>query len=366
MRWRFLWLFVLFFVQPCTVSGQNAPASPTVQSQPAKAPPIPSPGGPDRQIKLDVQVTDRSDVPIRGLQQQDFTILDNKQAQNVLSFHAAETAPAPATDPPVEIVLVIDGINTSYQVIASARRDVKTFLLQNYGKLAQPVSLIFVSGQGTKVQNSPSRDGNAVAVLYDRYATALQSSNLVSSFFAAEDRFNLSIKAVASLAAYESTRPGRKLMIWISSGWPLFSGGNLDLNPKDWQQLFNSVVALSSGLRQARITLYSVDPLGALNAGGTQVTFYQQFLKGVTSPSRMQPGYLGLQVLAVQSGGRVYNSTNDLTAAIAGCAADADAFYTLSFDVPPARHANEYHAFTVTVDKPGVTVRSRAGYYAQP
>jgi hypothetical protein len=37
-----------------------------------------------------VQVTDKSGAPIRGLQKKDFTLLDDKQPQNILSFHAVD------------------------------------------------------------------------------------------------------------------------------------------------------------------------------------------------------------------------------------------------------------------------------------
>jgi hypothetical protein len=73
-----------------------------------------------------------------------------------------------------------------------------------------------------------------------------------------------------------------------------------------------------------------------------------------------------LQVLATQSGGLVLNSTNDLASAIADCVSDANAFYVLSFDAARADHPNEYHALGVTIDKPGLTARTRMGYYAQP
>jgi len=176
----------------------------------------------------------------------------------------------------------------------------------------------------------------------------------------------MSLKTLTSLVAYEGTRPGRKLMIWFSPGWPMLSGPNIQFSNKAEQHFFNSVVAASSGLRQARVTLYSIDPLGIADAGGVRTFYYEEFLKGVASARRAQPGNLALQVLAVQSGGRVLNSTNDLTAAIADCAADADAFYVLSFDAARADRANEYHAVQVTVAKPGIKARTRTGYYAQP
>jgi hypothetical protein len=75
-------------------------------------------------------------------------------------------------------------------------------------------------------------------------------------------------------------------------------------------------------------------------------------------------------VLSVQTGGRVFNQSNDLPADIAAeiakGAADAGVFYVLSFASDPSDRANEYHSLEVKVARPGVTVRTRTGYYAQP
>jgi VWFA-related protein len=229
------------------------------------------------------------------------------------------------------------------------------------------VSLVIFSEAGTKIQNGSSRDGNALAALYDQYRTGLRSGNLTNGGYWGEtERIDISLKALASIVTYEKTRPGRKLMIWFSRGWPMLSATRTRLTSNDAQQLFNSIVAVSTDLRQARITLYSVDPFGAENSSELRNTYYEEFLKGVTSPSRALPGNLGLQVLAVQSGGRVFTTSNDLTAVIAKCAADADAFYVLSFNTRPANQANEYHSLGVMVDKPGMTARTHTGYYAQP
>jgi hypothetical protein len=81
---------------------------------------------------------------------------------------------------------------------------------------------------------------------------------------------------------------------------------------------------------------------------------------------QVQFGNLGLQVLAVQSGGRVLNSSNDVSSEIAACIADANAFYVLSFDSLPGDGPDEYHALEIKIDRPGVAARTRSGYYAQP
>jgi VWFA-related protein len=297
------------------------------------------------------------------LQKQDFTVLDDKQSKEIVSFHAVDKA---TDDPPVEIILVVDAVNTSFQSVSLERIELKKFLLRNGGKLAVPMSLLIFTDTGTKMQNGFSRDGNALAAMYDQYETGLRYNNRSQGFYGAEERFDMSIKTLTSLMTYEKTRPGRKLIIWFSPGWPLLSGPRVELSRKNEQQVFDSIVALSAGLREAHMTLYSIDPLGMSDAGGTRTFYYKEFLKGVPSPNKALPGNLGLQVLAVQSGGLVLNSTNDLVGAIADCASDADAFYVLSFDGARADHANEFHALAVTVDKPGIAARSRTGYYAQP
>jgi len=365
---RLFRLLLVLLLPLSAASGQNTPpqSTPQPQLQPRTAEPkVPPPTSPDRVITIDVQVTDKSGAPVLGLQQQDFTVLDDKRPQNILSFHAVDNEAASTTDP-VEVVLVVDAVNTSFDAITYARSELKKFLLQNGGKLAQPVSLVVFTDTGTKMQGDPSRNGTALAALYNQYETGLRVINRSAGFYGATERFDLSLKTLTQLVEYEGKQPGRKLMVWFSPGWPLLSGPNVQLTSKESEHLFNGIVALSTGLRQSRVTLYVIDPLGLADAGGMRVSYYKEFLKGVTSPSRLYPGDLGLQVIAVQSGGLVLNSSNDLTTAIANCTADANSFYVLSFAAARADRVNEYHAVGITVDKPGATARARTGYYAQP
>jgi len=357
-----LFLALLLAVSAASAaSGQDAP-KPQLQPRPDEPAKAPAPKGADRQITIEVQVTDKSGAPVRGLQKQEFTLLDDKQPQNILSFRAVDRGVASIADP-VEIVLVIDAVNTSFEAVARERDQVKEFLLRDGGKLAEPVSLVIFSDVGADIQNGSSRDGNALATLLDQKEMGLRTVTRSQGFWGATERLELSLKTMRSLGEYEGTRPGRKLVIWVSPGWPLLSGPNVQLYGKDLQRFFDSIVEFSTGLRQARVTIYSLDPLGTSDFGRSR--HYEAFVKGVTSPSRTVAGNLGLQVLAVQTGGRVFTSTNDLTGAIADCAADADAYYVLSFEGALADRANEYHAIGVTVDRPGVKARTRTGYYAQ-
>jgi VWFA-related protein len=125
-------------------------------------------------------------------------------------------------------------------------------------------------------------------------------------------------------------------------------------------------VALSDGLRRARITLFNIDPLGTMNAGTLGTSDYKQFIKPVKKAEQADNGNLALQVLATQSGGRVLNPSNDVAGEVATCVADANSYYVLSFNGLPGDGPDEYHALDIELDKPGLTARTRSGYYAQP
>jgi hypothetical protein len=45
---------------------------------------------------------------------------------------------------------------------------------------------------------------------------------------------------------------------------------------------------------------------------------------------------------------------------------DAQSYYEVSFDPSPADRRNEDQSLEIKVNKPGLTARTRQGYYAQP
>ncbi len=116
------------------------------------------------------------------------------------------------------------------------------------------------------------------------------------------------------------------------------------------------------------MVVYRVSPAN-LGAGGSDSTYtllYQTYLKGVQSASQAEAGDLALKVLVTQTGGRILGPDNDLAAQIDRCMADANSFYRISFNPPPAMHGDEYHGLQVEIDKPGLTARTNSGYYDQP
>ena len=114
------------------------------------------------------------------------------------------------------------------------------------------------------------------------------------------DRVLLSVRNLDSVAQSEENNPGSKILIWVGPGWPMLDSSRFQpSSSKGQEQLFNSIVELSTSLREANIALYSI----SMGQAGSGTFLYEDFLKGVKSAQKASPSNLGLKVLAVQSGG---------------------------------------------------------------
>lgn len=320
---------------------------------------LPAQPGPHR-IHLDVVVTPKSGAPVGGLQKEDFTLFDNKAARPIASFEARTVQAGP-----VEVVVVLDAVNTDLSDLSYERDQVDKFLRADGGHLAYPTSLAIFTDTATQLLQESTRDGNALSAALDANGIEHRVVTRSAGFWGADERLSLSLNGLSQIAARESTRPGRKVILWISPGWPYLSGPREDLDNAQRQQLFAQVTSMSTQLRLAGITLYSVDSLGAGENVGAEY-YYEEFVKGVAKADQVEAGDLALQVLAVQSGGLAVNAGNDIVSHLQQCIADVGPYYEISFVAPPAEHVNEYHQIEVKVDRGGLTARTRAGYYAQP
>src|ERR1700723_1054134 len=108
-------LLVALWVLPISLSWAQNTTPPQLQPRPAEPEKAPSPPPADRRIELNIQVTDKSGASVRGLHKEDFTVVDDKRPQNILSFRAVDEQAAQNDAPPVEIILVVDGVDPSLQ-----------------------------------------------------------------------------------------------------------------------------------------------------------------------------------------------------------------------------------------------------------
>ena len=341
-RCRLFWAPVLF---TAAVSAQQSPPN-----QPSA-----------RRISLDVVVAGKSGPPVSGLQQQDFTVLDDKVPQALTSFQAVDGRQAD-----IEVILLIDAVNTDYQRVAYERNEIDKFLRAEGGHLAYPTALAVLTDTGTQIQQDFSSDGSALSASLDQYTVGLRTVGRDAGFYGAAERYQISIRGLHELIGRETPRPGRKIILWVSPGWPLLSGPNVQIDAKEQQQIFADIVSFSTQLLQGRITLYSIDPLGTADAAGFRTFYWKGFVKGISKPDQAQTGNLAVEVLATQSGGIALSASNDVAALLQRCIADVGVYYELSFNSPGGDQPNKYHNLEIHIAKPGLTARTRQGYYSQP
>jgi len=105
---RFGFLLLLALLSSAALSAPQH----TPPSQPGACP-----------IYLDVVVTRKSGPPVSGLQQQDFTLIDNKLPQTITSFRALS-----GSDAHVEVLLVVDTVNVDFEKVAFVREEIDKFL----------------------------------------------------------------------------------------------------------------------------------------------------------------------------------------------------------------------------------------------
>jgi VWFA-related protein len=416
-------LFVTLLLAALPLSGFSQQSSPHQDAPGASAPALqPRPALPPgastvARITVDVQVTDSAGRPVPGLTLSDFSTYDSGKAVKNLELSRAGSEPT-------EIIFLIDPLSADFEEISRTKQQIRNLVQKNGGKLpyavsvawldlapikhargqAPPARLISTGGPVETVvipiDNNraslhvllASQDGMALGRAVDKADIYPPGILAAQGAQGREQRVRLSLQALDVVASAESERPGHKLVLWISPGWPLLAQND----DRGRRQLFNYVVAVNSELTQSRVTLFAIDPLGVsgqmneyqsapMNSGiasaesaANTALFNQGMIassqEGSVTPTLFAPrnaqqvraNDVGLPALALQSGGQVLAKTNDIPSELAQCVAAAASFYKLSYDAPASTKANEYHGISVRVARPGLTVRTRAGYYGQP
>lgn len=330
------------------------------QQDKAQGNPQTSAAAADNKMYLDVVVSPKNGAPVGDLSQQDFTLLDNKSPQAITSFRAVTGREAP-----ISVTIVLDAVNDDYRTLTFSRMQIEKFLRAEGGHLAYPVDLVVFNDKGMENLANYSSDGNALSATLDSDQIGIRFITRSAGFYGAAERLGLSTNAMRQLATTLAAHPGRNIVLWASPGWPILSGPGVQLSSKEEDQIFADIVNFSNLFRAARMTLYAVNPLGS-DESVFRGTYYREFLKGVSKPSQVVPGNVALQVLALQSGGLVFDFNNDMSAQLQKCIADSAPYYEISFVPQPSERPNEYHQIEIKLAKSGLTARTREGYYAQP
>jgi VWFA-related protein len=288
-------------------------------------------------------------------------------------------------------IFVIDAVNNFTKQIRTHAKEVERYLKEGNGPLAYPVALGVFSGIGIEVGQS-SRDraellsevrtrtgdlhaggcittqdhGNTAAAAYTLGGMGGTRAESQQELLCKNDRFVKSVNALSEIARKQKDVPGRVILIWLGPGWPMLTDKAFTPDPPDLKRsFFAQLVSLSISLREAQMTLDAVaSPDESINPQTPNVRD-SEFFGGVSGPDQISAAHFGLHVLAHQTGGRIFTEMRDVAGQISACVADADSYYMLTFDSPPAADFGEYHALAVKVNKPGLDVRTNTLYYAE-
>ncbi len=146
--------------------------------------------------------------------------------------------------------------------------------------------------------------------------------------------------ALVALASSLESLPGRKSVFWITEGFPpdMLQNTYLCACANEWKAAFDQ-------LNDANVAVSTLDS------------------NGIAGPPRLwgPGGVLVMQQVSATTGGQTYYQDADLSAALSRGIDSTRNSYTLGFYVPTLD--GTYHTLKVAVDRPGVTLTYRRGYY---
>ncbi len=381
-------------------------ASSAWAQQPAQAPPDTGAHGPtliprtheerernyqaEHHVILNVLVTDRAGKPVTGLREGDFTVLDNGRPRKLSSFRAVEGSRGIA---PARVILMLDAVNNSPKDVAGDRKGVEEFLALNKARLSYPTSIGILTAAGARVSQAsrdrdtvvarlanltrtvhlfacadPSGDSQQVFATFNPAAgTSISEGERPSEKASCENqRFHRSVDALKQYVVEQENEQGRAIVIWIGRGWPLLLRHEFaDDTPALKQNMFDNLALITNAMREGQVTLDAVFSPDLFRRVEVRTDHDNAFFNGVPTENAMTASSLGVQMLAHQSGGLVLLDGKDLAAEIARCVGDAQWYYSMSFDSPPAGKPGEFHSLEVATDDPALTVRTNTDYYAE-
>ena len=298
-------------------------------------------------VEFDVVVTDAQGKPQSGLTARDFSIRDDEQAESIKTFRAYDGTNDKG-EPPVQVLLVLDLVNTTAEELPGLRTQVASFLRENNGQLAHPVSLIKFLPQELQIQSEPTSDGNGLAKLVDELEPLTGAQNI--------DLFGGSLDALVAIVDAEADKPGRKLLIWVGYGWPTPNVLGRTASARDEEQNWNTLVTIANKLRDDHMVLFGGRRGESARMGGAE---------GIRNAALMNLGNLGLEALAVRSGGRGFLSPmiGGLAGAMDKMVEEAGPYYRITFTASHADGQDTYHAIKVSVNRPGLTAHASDGYF---
>jgi VWFA-related protein len=350
-----------------------------------------------RLVQVNVVVQDKDGNPVSDLTKDDFTILDKGEPQQIAYFTQPSTndslllsARASAESPSnffsnrvqnnsegtnTVTVILMDAVSTDFLDLAYVREQVLSFVKSIRPQdqvalyLLAPSRLCtlhdFTNDSATLVRmlGGIADAGSASTSRTSSADAATRRANrLISDAFAEANHFykggptgiieNTS-DAMAQIARNVANIPGRKSLVWISSGFPLYIGENSPIGERSERHDFSPLISATARmLGNANMAVYTVDARGLIAPPGGR--------------PYASPNYDAMIMIANGTGGHAYYNTNDITGSIRHAIDDSSSSYVLSYYPTHNNWDYSFRPIGVKVARKGLQLRYRTGYYAMP
>jgi VWFA-related protein len=312
-------------------------------------------------VQVRVIAEDSKGRPVADLKRSDFTIQDDRKPQAITLFSAdrgvAPSAPNSSAKEPADSVqafpgysvILLDWLNITYSYRVQAQEQVLA-LLKKY-QPRQAVA-IYLSDNEPRLLHDFTADMDILrqvvedadldfGILEDNppglfdarnAGRGAHPSDAEGQTFYWQNKVLDTLHTLQVIADHLAHVPGRKSLIWLSTGFPMTFGG-VDFIPR--------VETALAKLNKADVAVYTVNACGL----------------STSCRSHTDSTY----ELATRTGGAIFAGRNDLHEGMRLALEDMRISYTLGFNVPEGAALGP-HEIRVRVNRPGAKLRYRESY----
>lgn len=156
--------------------------------------------------------------------------------------------------------------------------------------------------------------------------------------------------------------PGRKSLVFFSNGLSIYRGNGLISNC-----IQNALRLLVDAAARSSVVIYTVDARGVVEPGGTSAEFSSAEDNIGLRTSSFFESQNGLNYMAENTGGRFIHNKNFMTVALKTVLEDQRGYYLIGYrPTEQTFKGKQFHEIKVRVRRPGLSVRSRTGFYSLP
>ena len=221
----------------------------------------------------------------------------------------------------------------------------------------------------------PGTSGGSSDTIQNDIAYMMRRFEKNAANFARDVRVSITLDALQQIARYLAGQRGRKSLLWFSTGFPIAVTG---INPEDMattRTYGDKLRATTNLLNDAHVAIYAIDASGllvmnisdasqsgrdsngriALTVEANRKLSNEEFARMTTSDT--------LERAADDTGGRFFHG-NDIANSIAISLQDSSSYYLLGYYPSNKKFDGRFRQVRVKVNRPGLTIRSRQGYFA--